>query len=93
MDRGVICVWGLGGSEPDWGQVVEGPRGALLVEEADVVVDLVPERALARHVQVQKQLLIQPLIASVAALSVGVPARDIERTMYGGSSSLYAFEA
>jgi len=38
--------------------------------------------------------LIQPLIASIAALSVGVPARDMERTtLYIGSSSLKSLDA
>ena len=71
-------------------KVSKGICRALLVEEADVVGYLTG--TFSGEViwkSVKSSALIQPLIASIAELSVGVPALDIDLTMlYMGRSSL-----
>ena len=84
---------GIGHSELNGCQIVKRIGRSLLIEEGDIVVDLFFDGTLVTWKFMNSSALIQPLIASIAALSVGVLARDMERTTYVGKSSLNAFDA
>ena len=65
-----------------WSKVSKGVCGTLFVEESNIFGDLPRDIVCRCDVQICRQLgLTHPLMASMAALSVGVPALDMDLMM------------